>query len=64
LFAADFAVGSFSISGLQNRIGQMLKYSNKWNLQCNMNKTTDTEKEENRKAENVGIVCMVQDWWY
>ena len=37
----------------------MLKYSSKWNLQCNMNKTTDTEKEENRKAKNVDIVCMV-----
>jgi len=24
-----------------------------------MNKTTDTEKEENRKAKNVDIVCMV-----
>ena len=41
----------------------MVKYSNKWNLQCNMNKTTDTEKEKKRKAENVGVVCMVQDGW-
>jgi hypothetical protein len=40
----------------------MVKYSNTWNLQCNMNKTKDTEKEESRESKNVGSVCMVQDW--
>jgi hypothetical protein len=58
LFAADFAVRSITINGLQNWIDQMVKYSHKWNLQCNVNKTTDTEK---RKTEKQRMLVVFVD---
>jgi len=36
LFADDFAVASYTSSGLQKKIDLVHKYCNDWNLQCNL----------------------------
>jgi hypothetical protein len=38
LFADDFAVASYTSSGLQNKIDLARKYFNGWDLRCNLEK--------------------------
>lgn len=39
LFANDLAIGSFIINGVQKRTDQTVRYCNKVNLKCNLNKS-------------------------
>jgi hypothetical protein len=38
LFADDFAVASYTNSGMQKKIDLARKYFNGWNLRCNLEK--------------------------
>jgi hypothetical protein len=38
LFADDLAIGSFTVTGLQSGIDQVIKLSIDWNLKCNLKK--------------------------
>jgi hypothetical protein len=39
LFADSLAIRSFTVSGLQREIDQIVKYCSDWNLKCNLKKT-------------------------
>jgi hypothetical protein len=39
MFADYLGIGTFTVSGLQKAIDQMVKYYGDWNLKCNLKKT-------------------------
>jgi hypothetical protein len=39
MFAADLAIGSFTVNGLKRGTDQIVKYCGDWNLKCNLKKT-------------------------
>jgi hypothetical protein len=52
LFAGDLAVSSFTSSGLQEEIDQVVRSCKEWNLKCNLSKSKIVVFKKGRKPMN------------
>jgi hypothetical protein len=59
LLADDLAVSSFTSSGLQKEIDQIVRYCKEWNLKCNLSKSKIIVFKEGGKLKNTERLSMV-----
>jgi hypothetical protein len=60
MFADDLAIGSFTVSGLQRGIDQIVKYCGDWNLKYNLKKTKILVFEKGGKLKKESEMVYVR----